>query len=82
MPVKRRAVASDLCSKGRVSVNGRDAKPGKELQVGDLISLRFRSGAQLDCEVKELPSGGVRKDRAPTLYAVVKDTRSSADTEE
>ena len=77
--VKRRAVAAELCNRGRVFVNGRSSKAGKELQVGDLISLQFRSGDKLDCEVRELPTGGVRKDQAASLYTTVEDTRPDGD---
>ena len=77
--VKRRAVAAQLCDRGRVDVNGRTAKPGKELQVGDRISLRFRSGGALDCEVVELPTRAVRKEQAASLYTVVEDTRAEGE---
>jgi len=73
--VKRRAVASELCDKGRVTVNGRPAKAGKDLRVGDVVGLRLRSGSSMACEIRELPRGGVRKDDASKLYAIVEDSR-------
>lgn len=36
--VKRRTVANELCSAGRVKVNGRTAKPGTEVKPGDVLS--------------------------------------------
>ena len=39
--IKRRAVANDACDGGRVSVNGRVAKAGLEVKVGDVIEVRF-----------------------------------------
>ena len=77
--VKRRAVASELCGRGRVRVNGRPCKAGKELQVGDALSLQFRSGSVFECKILELPTRGIRKEEAAGLYETVNDTRSDGD---
>ncbi|MBR3503668.1 MAG: RNA-binding S4 domain-containing protein [Clostridia bacterium] len=39
--IKRRTVANEACDGGRVSVNGRVAKPGAEVKEGDIIEIRF-----------------------------------------
>jgi len=39
--IKRRTVANDACSGGRVSINGKVAKPGDKLKVGDVIEISF-----------------------------------------
>lgn len=39
--IKRRSVANDACDTGHVTVNGKDAKPGTSLRVGDVIGVRF-----------------------------------------
>lgn len=39
--IKRRTVANEACDGGRVSVNGKPAKPGAEIKVGDVLELRF-----------------------------------------
>ena len=39
--VKRRVLAKELCDGGRASVNGRPAKAGHELAVGDVSELHF-----------------------------------------
>ncbi len=39
--IKRRTVANDACSGGRVSINGKPAKPGAEVSVGDVLEIRF-----------------------------------------
>ena len=33
--IKRRTVAQDACDGGRIEVNGRDAKPSKDVKAGD-----------------------------------------------
>ena len=39
--IKRRTVANDACSGGRVSINQKIAKPSAEVKAGDVISIRF-----------------------------------------
>ncbi len=39
--IKRRTVANDACSGGHVSINGKPAKPGAEVKVGDVLEMRF-----------------------------------------
>ena len=35
--IKRRSVANDACSTGHVTVNGKEAKPGTDVKVGDIL---------------------------------------------
>ncbi len=37
---KTRSLATDEINKGRVQVNGQDAKPSRELKAGDTVALR------------------------------------------
>jgi len=39
--IKRRTVANDVASGGRVKVNGNTAKPAHTLKEGDLITVAF-----------------------------------------
>lgn len=39
--IKRRTVANDACAGGKVSVNGKVAKPGVEVNQGDVLEIRF-----------------------------------------
>lgn len=39
--IKRRSVASDACSAGRVSVNGSPRKPSFKVEKGDKIEISF-----------------------------------------
>ena len=39
--IKRRTVANEACDGGRVSVNGKVAKPGAEVKEGDILEIRF-----------------------------------------
>ncbi len=42
--IKRRTVANDVCSAGRVTVNGKVAKPSVKLMEGDVVSIVFGNG--------------------------------------
>lgn len=39
--IKRRTLANEACSKEKVMINGRIAKPGSEVKVGDIVEIRF-----------------------------------------
>ena len=39
--IKRRTVANDACDAGRVMINGKVAKAGTEVKVGDEIEISF-----------------------------------------
>ena len=39
--IKRRTVANEACSQGRVLVNDKVAKPGTDVKPGDIIEIRL-----------------------------------------
>lgn len=39
--IKRRTVANEACDLGRVSINGKVAKPSSEVKEGDVIEVRM-----------------------------------------
>lgn len=41
--IKRRTIANEACETGHVTINGKPAKPGAEVKVGDIVSIRFGS---------------------------------------
>ena len=67
--IKRRTVANEACSLDRVTINGKPAKPSKEVAVKDKIGIRFGDKTVV-FEVLEIPSGNVGKDAADALYKV------------
>ena len=67
--IKRRSVANDACDGGRVSVNGKVAKAGMEVKVGDIIEVRFGEKAAR-YEVVTL-SEHVLKADAAGMYRIV-----------
>jgi ribosomal 50S subunit-recycling heat shock protein len=41
--IKRRTLANEACETGHVAINGKAAKPGTEVKVGDTLEIRFGS---------------------------------------
>lgn len=37
---KTRTLATDECNKGRVTINGQNAKPSRDVRVGDILEIR------------------------------------------
>ncbi|MDF1536292.1 MAG: RNA-binding S4 domain-containing protein [bacterium] len=59
--VKRRPLAATLCDNGYVSLNGREAQPGKPVRVGDRIEVRYARKKVL-VEVTGIPGKAGKKD--------------------
>lgn len=70
--IKRRTVANDVCSAGRVSVNGRPAKPSCQIKEGDVVSILFGNGT-VSFKVLATPDI-VRKEEAGSLYELLEDS--------
>ena len=64
--IKRRTVANEACSAGRVTVNGKVAKPGTEVKAGDIIEIGFGTKS-VRVEVVAVAET-TRKDEAAELY--------------
>ncbi|WP_027092152.1 RNA-binding S4 domain-containing protein [Cohnella thermotolerans] len=69
--IKRRTVAKDVSDQGRVLLNGREAKPGSVVQVGDVLEIQF---GQRTLTVKvERTAESARKEEAGEMYTILKD---------
>jgi ribosomal 50S subunit-recycling heat shock protein len=69
----RRTVAQELCEAGAVSVNGAQAKPARNLHVGDEITLRRRNRL-LTARVRALPATRqTSRSESSTLYEIISD---------
>ena len=67
--IKRRTVAKEACEQSRVEVNGKIAKPGLELKIGDEIKITFGSN-ELKVRVASL-NENVKKEEAQEMYEVI-----------
>lgn len=69
--IKRRTVANEACAGGRVTLGGKVAKPGAEVKVGDIMTIRFgdRYGKYEILSVNEV----VRKGDAAEMYRIISE---------
>ncbi len=72
--IKRRTVANEACASGRVTVNGKTAKPGTDVDPGDIITIRF--GEHLGQYEILSVAETVRKDQAAEMYRVIQEDAS------
>ncbi|MBQ2712422.1 MAG: RNA-binding S4 domain-containing protein [Clostridia bacterium] len=69
--LKRRTVANEACDAGRVTVNGKDAKPSHKLKEGDIVCVRF-GDKHLTFEVLQLTEH-VKKEEAGEMFRVIEE---------
>ena len=74
--IKRRTVANEACSGGRVSVNDKIAKPGTNIKPGDILKIRF--GEHVGIYEVLTVAETVRKENADTLYRLIEEDSTVA----
>ena len=74
--IRRRSQAREFCEAGAVRVNGHPAKAGKDLRLGDEVTIETW-GRYLQVEVTSLPEGSSAKGGAAS-YRVLEDRRKEA----
>ncbi len=69
--IKRRTVASEACSGGRVKIGDKVVKPGAEVKVGDIIEIGFGE-KMVRAEVLSLNEHAT-KENAATMFKILED---------
>ncbi len=67
--IKRRTVAKEACEGGRVSINGKVAKPSVDVKEGDIIEITF-ANRTLKAKIVNI-ADHVRKDDAKDMYELL-----------
>ena len=68
--IKRRTVANAVSEMGRVLVNGNQAKPAKQLKVGDIIEMEYANRVE-KVKILIIPTGSVSVQDADKLYRII-----------
>lgn len=76
--IKRRTVAKEVASQGRIEINGKTAKASSELNVGDELTIRF--GQKLVTVKINSLREQVRKEEAESLYTVIKEEKIESES--
>lgn len=69
--IKRRTIAKEACDQGRVLVNGKQAKPGTEVETGDEIEIIFGT-KPMKIKVEQTLEH-VIKDAYKDMYSIISD---------
>ena len=74
--IKRRTVAKEVCDAGRITVNGRPAKAGSDVSVGDVIRVSF-GGRVTEAEIL-IVAENMRTELCDTMYRIRSEERTMA----
>ena len=67
--IKRRTVAKEACESGRVSINGKIAKPSTVVKEEDIIEITFANKV-LKAKIINIASH-VKKEQAKEMYIIL-----------
>ncbi len=67
--IKRRTVAKEFCDASRALINGRPAKAGTEVKVGDKVSVRF-GNKEIEFEIINIAET-IKATDASSLYKII-----------
>ncbi len=78
--IKRRTLAKEVADKGRITINGLQAKASSNVKVGDELKVRF--GQKVVTATVDRLQESTRKEDAGTMYTIVSEERVSEGPEE
>jgi ribosomal 50S subunit-recycling heat shock protein len=68
--LKRRGLAKEICDAGLVRLDGRVARPGKEIAPGRVVEIDLES-ERLELEVLALPERNYKKEQGRVFYKTI-----------
>ena len=77
--ILRRTLAKEMCDAGRVTVNGIEARAGREIRVGDTIEVRLPRRC-LKFRVRSIPPHAPGKEGGREMLELLEDRRDSPDS--
>ncbi len=69
--IKRRTVANEACTAGRVKIGGKPVKAGADVKVGDMVEIGFGEKC-VKLQVLSI-SEHATKETASTMYKILED---------
>ena len=69
--IKRRTVSKEACEKDRILINGKLAKPSKDVKVGDIVEVVYMENV-VKFKILNLTES-VKKEDASKMYEVIYD---------
>ncbi|MEK9200305.1 RNA-binding S4 domain-containing protein [Ureibacillus sp. 179-F W5.1 NHS] len=71
--IKRRTLAKEVADQGRITINGKVAKAGSTVKVGDELTIRFGQKV-VTARVEDLREN-VRKEDAQNMFTILKEEK-------
>lgn len=78
--IKRRTLAKEVADKGRITINGLQAKASSNVKAGDELKVRF--GQKVVTATVDRLQESTRKEDAGTMYTIISEERLSDGPEE
>ncbi|RFU62675.1 RNA-binding S4 domain-containing protein [Peribacillus glennii] len=73
--IKRRTLAKEVADKGRVSINGQQAKASSTVKAGDELTVQF--GQKRVTVVINRIQDTTKKEEAADMYTVIKEEKTA-----
>ncbi|MCL2014531.1 MAG: RNA-binding S4 domain-containing protein [Oscillospiraceae bacterium] len=67
--IKRRSLANEACSAGKVIINGKTAKASSEVKTGDILEIKMGQ-KELKAEILKLAEHTMKED-ASAMYKIL-----------
>lgn len=75
--IKRRTVAKEVCDAGRIQINGRKAKAGSDVAVGDILEIVYGNKI-IEAEIL-IVAETMKAAEAANMYRIIKENKITAD---
>ena len=72
--IKRRTVSKSACEAGRILINGKEAKPGTQVNLGDKVTINF-GGRKQSIIINSLEEH-TPKNKASEMYQILPENES------
>lgn len=73
--IKRRTLAKEVSDQGRIEINGKEAKAGSTVKVGDELTLRLGQ-RRVTVRIERIQET-TRKEEAAEMYTIIKEEKVS-----
>lgn len=70
--IKRRTIAKEVSDKGRITINGKQAKSSTDVKVGDEMTIQF-GNKTVELKIDKIVDT-TKKDEAQEMYTILKET--------
>lgn len=70
--IKRRTIAKEVSDKGRIAINGKQAKSSTDVKVGDEMTIQF-GNKTLELRIDKIVDT-TKKDEAQEMYTILNET--------